>query len=138
MWSVCFSFDSWQIYFYHVTVCLLFTSLVDFCAFSFYSLFPVVVAFPFSRGSSYRRDQTRVSCIAGRFFTIWATREDPKHSHSSWKSRLIISPLLPNNTGILELLNTNHSSHLLHVSDNSFSYFLLSVLVVIFILALLV
>ena len=33
------------------------------------------VAFPFSRGSSQPRDQTWVSCIAGRFFTIWATRE---------------------------------------------------------------
>ena len=27
------------------------------------------VAIPFSRGSSQPRDQTRVSCIAGRFFT---------------------------------------------------------------------
>ena len=33
------------------------------------------VAIPFSRGSSQPRDQTQVSCIAGRFFTIWATRE---------------------------------------------------------------
>ena len=33
------------------------------------------VAFPFSRGPSQARDQTQVSCIAGRFFTIWATRE---------------------------------------------------------------
>ena len=32
-------------------------------------------AIPFSRGSSYPRDQTQVSCIAGRFFTVWATRE---------------------------------------------------------------
>ena len=29
------------------------------------------VAFPFSRGSSQARDQTSVSCIAGRFFTNW-------------------------------------------------------------------
>ena len=28
----------------------------------------------FSRGSSQPRDWTRVSCIAGRFFTVWATR----------------------------------------------------------------
>ena len=28
------------------------------------------VAIPFSRGYSQPRDQTRVSCIAGRFFTI--------------------------------------------------------------------
>ena len=33
------------------------------------------VAFPFSRGSSQLRDWTQVSHIAGRFFTIWATRE---------------------------------------------------------------
>ena len=33
------------------------------------------VAIPFSRGSSQLRDQTQVSHIAGRFFTIWATRE---------------------------------------------------------------
>ena len=35
------------------------------------------VAIPFSRGSSWHRDQTWVFCIAGRFFTIWATREAP-------------------------------------------------------------
>ena len=33
------------------------------------------VAFPFSRESSQPRDRTQVSCIAGRFFTSWATRE---------------------------------------------------------------
>ena len=33
------------------------------------------VAIPFSRGSSWPRDWTQVSWIAGRFFTIWATRE---------------------------------------------------------------
>ena len=31
------------------------------------------VAFPFSIGSSQPRDQTRVSWLAGRFFTSWAT-----------------------------------------------------------------
>ena len=30
---------------------------------------------PFSRGSSQPRYQTGASCIVGRFFTIWATRE---------------------------------------------------------------
>ena len=30
-----------------------------------------------SKGSSQPRDQTLVSCIAGRFFTIWAMREAP-------------------------------------------------------------
>ena len=32
-------------------------------------------AIPFSKGPSQPRDQTRVSCIAGRCFTIWAPRE---------------------------------------------------------------
>ena len=33
------------------------------------------VAYPFSRGSSWPRNRTGVSCIAGRFFTNWAIRE---------------------------------------------------------------
>ena len=33
------------------------------------------VAYPFFRGSFPRRNQTGVSCIAGRFFTNWAIRE---------------------------------------------------------------
>ena len=33
------------------------------------------VAISFSRGSSWLRDQTRVSCIPGRRFNLWATRE---------------------------------------------------------------
>ena len=33
------------------------------------------VAYPFSRGSLQPRDGTQVSCIAGGFFTVWATRE---------------------------------------------------------------
>ena len=35
------------------------------------------VAYPFSRGSSWPWNQTRVSCTAGRFFTNWAIREAP-------------------------------------------------------------
>ena len=35
------------------------------------------VAYPFSSGSSWLRNQTRVSCTAGRFFTSWAIREAP-------------------------------------------------------------
>ena len=35
------------------------------------------VAIPFSRGSSWPRDQTQVSCIAGGFFTFWAARAAP-------------------------------------------------------------
>ena len=33
------------------------------------------VVISFSRGSSQPRDQTQVSCTAGRRFTVWATRE---------------------------------------------------------------
>ena len=33
------------------------------------------VAYPFSRGSSWPRNQPQVSCIAGGFFTSWATKE---------------------------------------------------------------
>ena len=33
------------------------------------------LAISFSRGSSWPRDQTQVSHIAGRHFTLWATRE---------------------------------------------------------------
>ena len=40
------------------------------------------VAYPFSRGSSSQtRDWTQVSCIAGRFFTRWATREALQQAH---------------------------------------------------------
>ena len=46
------------------------------------------VAFPFSRGSSQPRDRTQVSCIAGRFFTSWATREVQEY----WSGQSIPSP----------------------------------------------
>ena len=42
------------------------------------------VAYPFSRGSSWSRNQAGVSCIAGRFFTSWATREAPFKYINTW------------------------------------------------------
>ena len=36
------------------------------------------IAYPFSSRSSQLRNQTRLSCIASRFFTNWAIRETPK------------------------------------------------------------
>ena len=52
------------------------------------------VAIPFSRRSFWPRDWTQVSCIANRFFTIWATRETQRNgrcyqiqvcvSHEQW------------------------------------------------------
>ena len=38
------------------------------------------VAIPFSRGSFQTRDQTWVSCTAGRFFTIWASGPPTYHN----------------------------------------------------------
>ena len=45
------------------------------------------VAISFSKGSSQTRVWTSVSCIAGRFFTIWVTREahiDKKFPYETW------------------------------------------------------
>ena len=36
------------------------------------------IAIPFSRGSSWPRNQTCKSCTAGAFFTIWANRAAPE------------------------------------------------------------
>ena len=38
------------------------------------------VAYPFSRGSSWPKNWTGVSCIAGGFFTSWDTRKGPDHA----------------------------------------------------------
>ena len=46
------------------------------------------VAIPFCRESSQHRDGSQVSCIAGRFFTIWGTREA---LHPFSKSHLIMT-----------------------------------------------
>ena len=43
------------------------------------------VAISFSRGSSPPRDQTWVSYLAGKFFTIWATREGCLQKHKIGK-----------------------------------------------------
>ena len=42
------------------------------------------VAIPFSRGSSLPRGWTQVSWIAGRFFTIWTTREALTHCNGKY------------------------------------------------------
>ena len=43
------------------------------------------VAYPCSSRSSQPRNQTRVSCIAGRFFTNWAIREAMVEYYSAFK-----------------------------------------------------
>ena len=48
------------------------------------------VAFPFSRGSTQPRDQTQVSCIAGGFFTSWASREAHIEEKLGFFKRIIL------------------------------------------------
>ena len=66
----------------------------------------------FSRGSSRLRDQTQDSCIAGRFFTIWATRE-------AWNYYVVLlnvskaSLELYSSTQYLTGLATHDCSHIL-------------------------
>ena len=47
------------------------------------------VTIPFSRGSSQPRDQSQVSCTAGRFFTSGATKEAQEY----WRGEPIPSPV---------------------------------------------
>ena len=63
------------------------------------------VAIPFSRGSSWPRDQTWVSHITGRFFTVWVTREDSKHIR--WVSNAVSK--CNHSHGILALLQHDKS-----------------------------
>ena len=49
------------------------------------------VAIPFSRGSSQPRDWTLISCIAGRFFTVWVTSS--WHFTQNWACHPSTSPL---------------------------------------------
>ena len=53
------------------------------------------VATPFSRGSSWSRDRSQVSCTAGRFFTVWATRKALYHSFSSVQSLSRVQLFVP-------------------------------------------
>ena len=52
------------------------------------------IAIPLSRGSSQPRDQTRVVCIAGRFFTVWASREAPLQIKCGWNVMNSVWPLM--------------------------------------------
>ena len=77
------------------------------------------VAIPFSRGSSLPRDQTQVSCITGRFFTIWASREDPLSAY------YVPSPLLcPLFDLIMYLSSVPNSKWLLTVHSQHFHLYL--------------
>ena len=45
------------------------------------------VAISFSRGSSWTKNRTQVSCNAGRFFTSWATRKQGAHK---WEETALV------------------------------------------------
>ena len=60
------------------------------------------VAIPFSRGSSWPRDWNRISCISGRFFIIWVTRE--AHNLNEYKS-------LPMRPGVLRFMGSQRVGH---------------------------
>ena len=68
------------------------------------------VAISFSRGSSRPRDWTRVSCIVGRCFTLWATRKVLlaksllSKGHVQWMNVLIMIKAVHHG------LHTNHIS----------------------------
>ena len=76
---------------------------------------------PSSRGSSQSRNWTQVSLIAGRYFTIWATREAPCHQRSPFKLRVLKT--LPG-----EVLRGDLGTVKLMVNLELFSYLLLFLL----------
>ena len=53
------------------------------------------LAMPFSRGSSRPRAPAKISCIAGRLFTIWATGEAPFNIYSSGYISISIFQFIP-------------------------------------------
>ena len=70
------------------------------------------VAIPFSRESSQSRDQTWVSCISGRFFTIWTTR---KACQKTWELKLplitsLLSEAIRSNSYLPQVLVPNAKS----------------------------
>ena len=73
---------------------------------------------PFSRGSSWPRDQTKVFCIAGGFFTIWAHVNNKVNIKTSlhlmkedWLQKFVtlISLLCSKTLYLLPLSGTCHS-----------------------------
>ena len=69
------------------------------------------VAVPFSSGSSQPRNQTRVSCIADRFFTNWATRE----ALILFRSKIMFSCSLE---GMMLKLKLQYFGHLMRRVDS--------------------
>ena len=64
------------------------------------------VAYPFSRGSCPSRNQNRVSCIAGGFFTNWNIREAHLWNNSVYNSFLLTLPLKAQLSSISKLFDS--------------------------------
>ena len=64
------------------------------------------VAYPFFRGSSWPRNRIRVSCIAGRLFTSWATRETHYSAYlflqNSWNTYIMAKAFLATSASDLQ------------------------------------
>ena len=74
------------------------------------------VAVPFSRASSQLMDWNQVSCIAGRFFTIWATREAQVPTYQPSNSELSKTWMcIPATSGVSVIAACSSSP----VADNS-------------------
>ena len=76
------------------------------------------VAIPFPRGSSQPRDKTQVSCIAGRFCTIWVTREDHAlNPEVIWQSEVALPSTISDNLSrtrqSLDLRNSEEEASIL-------------------------
>ena len=66
------------------------------------------VAIPFCKGSYQPRDWTCVCCIAGRFFTIWATREALKSKYAHLLKRNHIQWNFYRTSSILKVYTSYH------------------------------
>jgi len=75
------------------------------------------VAISFSRESSQPRDQTQGSCIAGRFLTIWATREALTYVHL-WLIHVDVICRVFNHDHSEQCEVVPHCSFDLHFSNN--------------------
>ena len=58
------------------------------------------IAYPFTRGSSQPRNQTRIFCLTGGFFTNWSIREVPNSNMPFTKIYLFFNLLPYYNSGI--------------------------------------
>ena len=89
------------------------------------------VVIPFSRGSFQPRDQTRVSCIAGRFFTTWATRKNHQTNKDLWKShqmskKKIMSSYFWQNPDWVESLTQMRRWHIESQAHGPHTFFLMT------------